>query len=281
MAQCISPFRKRGETIDLPCGKCYECKQRRAAGWSFRLTKEAEVSTSAFFITLTYSGKNMVLTKKGLRTIEKTEVQKFLKRLRKTQTNKLKYYAVGEYGTNSQRPHYHIIIFNLELEKILTKTEYKMVLNKQIQLNGKTPMHIKEWKQGHITIGEVNSASVNYTLKYITKTGKIPLNEQDDRNPHFSLMSKKLGKNYLTPQMVKWHKADINNRMYCNIMDGKKIAMPRYYKEKIYTKHQRQVYGALQQQNCGKLSNEDLAYLDQIRINKTKQLGKNIKPDVL
>ena len=35
--------------------------------------------------------------------------------------------------------------------------------------------------------------------------------------------------------MIKWHKNDLTNRMYVPIKDGKKIAMPRYYKEKIYT----------------------------------------------
>lgn len=34
--------------------------------------------------------------------------------------------------------------------------------------------------------------------------------------------------------MVKWHLADPLNRMYLNIGDGKKAAMPRYYKDKIY-----------------------------------------------
>jgi len=36
--------------------------------------------------------------------------------------------------------------------------------------------------------------------------------------------------------MKKWHKSDLENRMYVNLEDGKKIAMPRYYKDKIYTK---------------------------------------------
>lgn len=35
--------------------------------------------------------------------------------------------------------------------------------------------------------------------------------------------------------MIKWHKADLNNRMYCTTSDGKKISMPRYYKNKLYT----------------------------------------------
>jgi hypothetical protein len=44
--------------------------------------------------------------------------------------------------------------------------------------------------------------------------------------------------------MKAWHEADMLNRMYVPLKDGKKIAMPRYYKDKIYTKEQRQHIGA-------------------------------------
>lgn len=40
--------------------------------------------------------------------------------------------------------------------------------------------------------------------------------------------------------MKAWHHADELNRMYLNLKDGKKAAMPRYYKEKIYDYWQRQ-----------------------------------------
>jgi hypothetical protein len=47
-------------------------------------------------------------------------------------------------------------------------------------------------------------------------------------------MSKRLGDNYITKQMINWHKKDLEKRMYVNIPGNKKIAMPRYYKDKIY-----------------------------------------------
>lgn len=54
-------------------------------------------------------------------------------------------------------------------------------------------------------------------------------------------MSKGLGKNYLTEQMVTWHLAKPVERQYCNLQDGKKISMPRYYKDKIFTEEQRKL----------------------------------------
>lgn len=75
-----------------------------------------------------------------------------------------------------------------------------------------------------------------YTLKYMCKPKKIT--KQDEkltgRQPEFSLMSKGLGKEYLSGNMVSWHKADTLNRAFLAIEDGKKIGMPRYYSDKIY-----------------------------------------------
>ncbi|AXH71943.1 MAG: replication initiator protein [Microviridae sp.] len=39
--------------------------------------------------------------------------------------------------------------------------------------------------------------------------------------------------------MIQWHKADISNRVYCNLPGGKKKSMPRYYRDKMYTAEER------------------------------------------
>lgn len=217
MAQCITPFTKNG--YHLPCGKCYECKARRISAWSFRLSKQAEVSTSAYFLTLTYDTPHLPRTNNNLQTICKRDLQLFFKRLRKLQlpgTIPIKYYACGEYGSITKRPHYHIILFNATIESIE-----------------------KSWQLGQYHVGDVTPASTGYTLKYISKKTLIPQFKRDDRIPEFSLMSKKMGINYITKNTLKWHKKDLLNRMYCPLKDGKKIAMPKYFKEKIYNILQR------------------------------------------
>jgi hypothetical protein len=261
MGVCISPWQKEhgSKIMDLPCGRCYQCRSKRAAGWSFRLVKEAEVSTSAFFVTLTY--ENPPITSKKLMTLQKDDVQKFMKRLRKHEKdNKIRYYAVGEYGSKTDRPHYHIILFNAKAENVA-----------------------KAWKKGHIHLDEVNPQTVNYTLKYISKEGKIPKWEGDDRIPEFQLMSKGLGANYITENMRKWHKADIKNRLYVPLKDGKKVSMPRYYKDKLYTVEERQKIGkylknkALQEENEQTFSTrlENFSKERLIHINETKKMYKN------
>lgn len=222
-----------GESTPVPCGKCPACRKRRTSAWSFRLMQEQKRSISAYFITLTYGTTHAPITKNGFMDLSKRDVQLFLKRLRKDhethwkknnldgqQQPPIRYYLVGEFGGRTSRPHYHALIFNAVLELIQPA-----------------------WQKGQIHYGEVTNASVGYTLKYMSKTSKIPLHRNDDRTPEFSLMSKKLGSNYLTPEMILWHHKNLTDRMYCTIEGGKKISMPRYYKEKIYSKQQQKAIG--------------------------------------
>lgn len=224
-SRCITPFYKKeqikGEHIPFPCGKCPPCRKRRTSGWSFRLVKEGERSKSALFITLTYDTEYVPITPNGYMTLDLKDLQKFFKRLRKLSDEKLKYYAVGEYGSTKKRPHYHIILFNAH------------------------PDHIKRaWALnnndiGTHHIGNVSSASIGYTLKYMSKKSQIPQHQNDDRKKEFSVMSKGLGSNYLTQAMIQWHKNVLEKRMYVPIEDGKKIAMPRYYKDKMYNEEEK------------------------------------------
>jgi hypothetical protein len=188
--------------------------------------KEGERSETALFVTLTYDTKYVPLTKNGFMTLNKRDIQTYMKRLRKLTDKKLKYYVCGEYGSKRYRPHYHLIIFNadpLDVEKAWSF--YKAGV-------GYVPI-------GSIYIGEVNEASIGYTLKYMQKPGKIPRHKNDDRLKEFSLMSKGLGQNYLTNNMINWHKNDLVNRMYVPLVGGKKISMPRYYKDKVYSDTQK------------------------------------------
>lgn len=195
--------------------------KRRTSGWSFRLVKEGDISNSALFVTLTYDTKYVPITKKGYLTLCKDDVQRFFKRLRKLTNEKIKYFIVGEYGTQKMRPHYHIILFNANREMIARAWA-------------------KDGRElGSIFIGDVSEASIGYTLKYMQKPGKIPIHQNDDRQKEFQLMSKGLGKSYLTQKMIKWHKDDLEQRMYIPMKDGKKIAMPRYYKDKMYSESEK------------------------------------------
>lgn len=233
MAQCFHPFfvdAPSGSNHDkhpVPCGKCPPCLQRRASAWSFRLLNEMDSIPRCFFLTLTYSSPP--LSKSGRMTLVKRDWVLFMKRLRKFHVpgTTIRYYAVGEYGSKRMRPHFHAIIY------------------------GVNPEHIsKAWSPSNGTKfagvpglfecdPDVNPSNIAYVCKYITKGRLIPQYAGDDRVPEFSLMSKHLGECYLTPQMIRYHKADLS-RTYHVLDGGVKVAMSRYYKDKIFSPEERE-----------------------------------------
>lgn len=245
--RCQTPFHKKMEIVKgvetgympFPCGKCPACVRRRVSGWAFRLNKQSEQSNSAHFVTLTYNDEHIKKTKNGFETLVKKDVQDFFKRLRKLTKQKISYYAVGEYGDTGERPHYHIILFNA---------------NPKIVENA---WKLNDISIGNVHFGDVGDASVGYTLKYISKDKKIPQFNGDDRQKEFALMSKGLGAGYLTENMVKWHtKGNIENKVYLPLKDGKKAAMPRYYKDKLYDKGQKFRIGVFMRAESQKQADE-------------------------
>lgn len=201
------------DKVPVPCGRCPPCKQRRVNSWVFRLMKEYERSTDAHFVTITYDTDHVPITKNGFMTLDKSDVQKYFKRLRKLMPGiTFKYYLAGEYGTQNKRPHYHFIAFNCPNEQF----------------------YFDAWGNGTVHVGKVTDNSVAYTMKYIDKHQFRPMHGRDDRLPEFSLMSKGLGDNYLTDDVKQYHKSDISV-MYLTKPGGYRIAMPRYYRNKIFT----------------------------------------------
>lgn len=215
MARCIQPWYDKDKGQNFPCGKCHACRQQRASQWGFRLMQESRQSMSALFVTLTYNTEHVPITKKGRLSLRHQHVVDFMKKLRyeqkKEHDKKIIFYAVGEYGSKTQRPHYHLLIFNAHHKHVF-----------------------ESWKYGNVFIGTVTPASAGYTLKYMSKNKLIPQYKGDDREPEKVTMSKGIGLSYLTDAVIAWHYADLEKRAYC-LYQNYKIAMPRYYKDRIYS----------------------------------------------
>ncbi len=96
------------DCIPFPCGICLHCKINKRRVWTHRILLEQRMHDDSCFVTLTYNEKNIPKN----RQLEKTDLQKYIKRLR-YKTRKFRYYAVGEYGDKNWRPHYHLALFNL------------------------------------------------------------------------------------------------------------------------------------------------------------------------
>lgn len=211
--------------------------------------EEDKVSTSAHFVTLTYDPVHVPISPHGFMTLDKTEFPRYMKRLRKLTSNKLKYYACGEYGSTNKRPHYHAIVFGCPDDKLFFEAW---------KLDGK---HF-----GEVYVGSVTGNSVAYVMKYIDKAkneqglfpGWRPFVGRDDRVPEFALMSKGMGKSYITDRVKRYHNADLT-RNYLTVDGGFKIAMPRYYRERIFDEDARAAMGSLAEAAANKAESENYA----------------------
>lgn len=164
---------------------------------------EMESHKESAFVTLTYNQEN--IPEGG--TLEKAELQKFIKRVRKEK--KLKYYACGEYGEKSKRPHYHLVMFGIG------PRDRKLLEEK--------------WDKGFIQIGTVTYESAAYTAGYIMKkyNGQKAREEYGDRQIPFQVCSQGLGKDYLDA-----HQDQILQDFRITIR-GEPMALPRYYIKKM------------------------------------------------
>lgn len=196
--------------VSVPCGKCLACLSNKRSEWAFRLEQEYKYSKSAHFVTLTYDEKHV----RSNGSLVKKHLQDYLKRLRKKdEQSRIRYYAVGEYGTRGGRPHYHLLLFN---------TSEANVRSAWVDRGGKSI--------GLTHIGSVNGASVAYVLKYLVQPW---VGTDEGQEKPFAVMSRAygIGARYLSDEMVAWHRADDRNY---SMREGMKIRLCRFYKSKIW-----------------------------------------------
>lgn len=150
--------------IDIPCGYCLLCREEQARQQAVRITHEAMMHEENAFITLTYD--NQHLPPYGALRYE--DLVKFWKRVRKylwkKYKKKLRYYAVGEYGDKTLRPHYHACIFGHAF------TENRIILRETPSLLWWSPELSLAWGQGNnVSVGALNFETARYTASYVTK----------------------------------------------------------------------------------------------------------------
>lgn len=213
-----------GETFPLymmvPCGKCILCRDKKQLDWQARAMCETSTSRSIpYFITLTFNNDYLPEDK----SIHKEDVQKFLKRLRWNlsyygDTEYINYVAVGEYGSQKQRPHYHLILWNLP------SSNWEIVKN----------MIEDAWQYGFVMVKPCDSGCIKYVMKYVRKDGNAPFG----CTPPFFLSSRKyaIGKKWLQENKT-WL---LNNHAtFFRVTDPfnnktQAFGLPQYFVRKLY-----------------------------------------------
>lgn len=234
-----------GKFVEVPCGKCLGCRLDYARFWASRCYLESLEFKDNYFITLTYDDDHLPENN----SLVVDDIMTFIKRLRNYFHNyfkhdNIRYLLCGEYGEQSLRPHYHLIVFNVPL--------YDLDINFPYDDNGKTMItqHVKNghvyyysdlihalWSKGNVLIGDVTLDSCGYVARYVTKkqTGKASKFYKDfNLVPPFIRMSTRPGiaYNYFIKNYKQIYKYD------CVIVPGRsgpvRLKPGRYFDKLLF-----------------------------------------------
>ncbi len=226
----ICPFQilrknKFGQLRWTPCGQCKACRLNKAKEWSIRIMNETHYHESNCFLTITYDDEH--LPSSG--SISKRALKLFIMRVRKALAAPFRYYASGEYGEKSNRPHYHLILFGVGSDNLIFRNKH------YIPKKGGFWCEMNEWPNGQCFVGEVSEDSACYVAKYTMKklTGKTGKEHYAELGiePEFALMSLKPG---IGAQYIKDNRNKLRRREYVVGKNGVHYGLPRYYKDKLF-----------------------------------------------
>lgn len=144
------------DPFPVPCGKCCGCRMDRAREWKDRLVLESSYYRHVYFLTITYDDDHLPPA------LEKRDLQLFFKRMRKRIS--LRYFACGEYGDKTHRPHYHAILF-MDLPLPLSG----IGVNRY-----HSPLVSECWSVGLHEVSEANASTIAYVAGYCNKKVKDP-----------------------------------------------------------------------------------------------------------
>lgn len=201
--------------MSVPCGHCLECLEEKRQAWCFRLDQELRACNVSYFVTLTYDDEHLTYAD-DQPCLVKRDLQLHFKSIRKRlEARTVKYFAVGEYGLEFSRPHYHYLIF---YHGIQSRFDIFKI--------------IKDcWTLGFSKVLPVSGAQ-GYVTKYVLK-----LDNRDFLVKPFSMISNGLGISYLTDSMIAFHKKNLLS--FATKPGGYRITLPRYYKDKIFNSGQK------------------------------------------
>ena len=242
----IPPFKDiRTTVVPIKCGKCKECRKQKKRDWQIRLLEEIKLKAKGHFVTLTLSNEHWntineypeINEKKGYEkdnAIASKAVDMFNERWRKEFKKYPRHWLITELGhKGTERIHLHGIIWTNEPKETIKKHWKSFIWagyeNKPTYLSART---------------------INYMIKYVTK--------QDEKNKTYIpkiFASKGIGKNYIQREAGK--------REYYKTETGHKIALPTYYRNKIYSDEEKEELWI-------KKLDEKIRYVDGYKIDISK-----------
>lgn len=213
--------------VPTKCGKCMECRKAISRDWSIRMMEELREDKRGVMVTLTFNTKSLrklakhknVAGTKGYNkdnAIAKQALRYFNERWRKKYKKALKHWLVTELGGGTwEHMHMHGILWTNE-----SREEIK-----------------EKWGYGNIVFGEwVNEQTVNYCIKYIYKK-----DEKHQTYQPIVLTSPGIGSGYIKRKDSERNKyIEGKTKEYYTTREGLKIALPVYWRNKLYTDEERE-----------------------------------------
>lgn len=283
--------------IEIPCGQCIGCRIDRSRQWADRCMLEAGYHTSNYFLTLTYDDDHVPMSSyidedgcvQMSQTLYKQHFTAFIKRLRARLAYagkpEIRFFMCGEYGSTTFRPHYHAIMFGLELDdlKLYKRSRGYTYYNSELLQTC--------WPHGYVVVGAVTWETSAYVARYCLKklTGKAAVLYSDlGVEPEYNNMSRKPGiaaqYYYDHPEMYDY------DEIYLSLPSGGRKIRPCRYYDKLYDldnpvkmqliRDRRSRYG--EEVKRGKLKRTDLSYCDMLgaaEAHKRRQLEKLKRSD--
>lgn len=149
---------KDATALRLPCGGCLGCRKARAREWALRCHLEAQQHQHTSFTTLTYDEVHLPIT------LTRRHLQLFLKRLRSATAQPFRFFASGEYGEKSARPHYHALLFGIPHTHAATVEAC--------------------WAMGNTRTEVATPARIAYCAGYAAKKIGFKLKPKEEVDPH-------------------------------------------------------------------------------------------------
>lgn len=230
----------------VPCGKCIECRLEKSRQWANRIMIECRDRSlnECWFLTVTYAPEHIphnitVNTETGEEieglTLDKKDISNFMKRLRRNREyhhkeTGIKFYLCGEYGSKTQRPHYHIAIMGLHLDP---EKDLKFYKDTSAGRLWKWEEGSEIWGKGFVVVGRLEWDSAAYVARYIMKKQLGPEAEQYYQSrgqiPEFVQMSRRPG---IGREYYDKHKQEIYEHDSILVKKGGMVLQakpPKYY----------------------------------------------------
>ena len=194
----------------------------RQRSWAIRCMHESSMHEHSSFVTLTYDVPNCPIS------LDYRDFQRFMYRLRK-QHGPTRFFACGEYGETTRRPHFHALLFGRTWAN-------RDPVGKDLY---RSPDLERLWPHGFSSFGAVTYQSAAYVAGYALKkvTGAKAQDhyltvdwrsgELVELQPEFAHMSLKPGIGYTW--FSKYWQEVYGPRDGCVLQGGKLIPAPTYY----------------------------------------------------